>query len=254
MDVNIFMAFGAGVMSFFAPCIVPLLPAYVSYISGVSLADLKEGGDRLYRKRILVSSILYMLGFSLVFVLLGTTAASVSYIFRTNIDWIERVGGLVVMLLALSFMGVIKLPVGIREKRWKVPVWSEKLGQGRAFVVGVVFATAWSPCVGPVLGVILTLAAASATVWKGAVLLWVYSLGVTAPFLVVSLSISRSHKVLMGLLKYTVRINLVTGAFLLVIGFLMFNNSVGLLSRRLTYDGLNAWLYTATIRIKNWFN
>lgn len=137
-DINFSVAFGAGVISFFAPCVVPLLPAYVGYVTGVSLDELKKKGYAPFRKKLLISSILYILGFSIVFILLGTAAASFGASLRRYDFIIQRVGGLIIIILGLEFAGILHLPFLARTKQFQLPKWTEKLGHARAFFVGIV--------------------------------------------------------------------------------------------------------------------
>jgi len=243
-QLNFLVAFSSGLLSFFAPCVVPLLPAYVGYVSGVGLKELQqEGGVKRYRKKLIISSIMYMLGFSIIFVILGTTAAGLGLVLRQYDAWIQRAGGVLVMLFALSFMGLFKIPGLSGLKQLKLPVWAEKLGYGRAFLVGVVFATAWTPCVGAVLGAILTLAATTQMAGTGAVLLFVYSLGISVPFMIISLTIAHAPVVLGVITKHLEKVTKIAGVLLFIIGFLLFNNTVGLISDKLTYNRLNSWLF-----------
>lgn len=249
MEVNLLVAFVSGLVSFFAPCIVPMIPAYVSYICGVSLKRLVDGtGD--YKKKVLVASLFYVLGFSLVFTVLGTLAAGLGGFLRQQSRWIEMVGGGLIVLFGLEFGGWLNLPFAAEGHRLKLPGWTSRLGYGKAFLLGVVFATAWTPCVGPVLGVILTLAASSQTMWEGAVLLLVYSLGISVPFLVVSLSLAQSQGLMRKITKYLVWVQKVFGLVLVVIGLLLLNNSLGWVSESLTYDGLNRWLFEVAGRLR----
>lgn len=247
-EVGYLVAFTSGLVSFFAPCVVPLLPAYIAYVSGVSVGELKEENGKGYKRRVLVSSVVYILGFSVVFVLLGTAAAGVGGVVRRYTDLIEVAGGVMVMVFALGLLGVIRLPLGKGGAEVKLPKWTEGLGYGRAFLLGVVFASIWTPCVGTVLGVILTLAATSETVGTGALLLFVYSLGISVPFLLTSVLIAHAPVMLKGIGKYMEVLVKVTGGTLLVIGFLMFNNKLGLVSDQLTYDKLNGWLFEQAYR------
>lgn len=243
-ELNLIVAFSSGVVSFFAPCVVPLLPAYVGYISGVSIDQLKrEKGLGQHRRKVLVTSLFYVLGFSLVFVILGTTAASLGSVLRQQDVVISRVGGILVMLFALNFMGILKIPSLASGKQLRLPAWAERLGHGRAFLIGIVFATAWTPCVGAVLGAILTLAAVSQTATTGAAMLFVYSLGISIPFLIISLVIAQVPGVLKSINRYVGVMSKVSGVLLFIIGFLLFNNTVGLISDKLTYNRLNSLLF-----------
>jgi cytochrome c-type biogenesis protein len=243
-ELNLIVAFTSGVVSFFAPCVVPLLPAYISYISGVSLTEVnKEDGLGVYRRKVMISSLFYVLGFSLIFVMLGTTAASFGSILRGYDTLIQRLGGILIMFFALNFMGVLKIPILATGSQIKLPAWADHLGYGKSFLIGVVFATAWTPCVGAVLGAILTLAAVTQTALSGALMLFVYSLGISIPFLIISLVILQAPQVLKIFTKYTGKISLLAGLLLFIIGFLVFNNTVGLISDKLTYNQLNSLLF-----------
>lgn len=249
-ELNVLVAFTSGVVSFFAPCVVPLLPAYVGYISGVSLNELKEKQDiGRYRRQIFVSSLFYIFGFSIVFMILGTTAASLGSVLRTQGVWIQRIGGILVMLFALNFIGVLKFPGFNFGQQLKLPSWAEKLGYGRAFLIGIIFATAWTPCVGAVLGSILTIAAVSQTAATGALLLFVYSLGISIPFLIISAALAQAPGLLRVFNRYLKPISIVAGLILFVIGFLLFNNTVGLISENLTYNRLNSLLFEAAFSL-----
>lgn len=234
IDLNFPIAFGAGLVSFFAPCVVPLLPAYIGYVTGVSVNELKEKGYAPFRKKMFVTSVFYILGFSLVFVLLGTAAASVGATLRRYDYLIQRVGGLVILVLGLEFAGVLHLPFLARQKQFTLPSWTNKLGHARAFFIGLVFATAWTPCVGAVLGSILALAAVSGTIVEGASLLFVYSLGISIPFLVVSLTLASAPKYLSFINKRIGIISRIAGLVLALLGLLLLTN---------TYRFLNAFLF-----------
>ena len=233
-DLNFPIAFGAGVVSFFAPCVVPLLPAYIGYVTGVSLKELKDKGYAPFRKKLLISSVLYILGFSIVFVLLGTAAASVGTSLRRYDFLIQRVGGLIILILGLQFAGVLHLPFLARTKQFQLPSWTEKLGHARAFFVGIVFATAWTPCVGAVLGSILALAAVSGTAITGASMLFVYSLGISIPFMIVSFTLASAPKYLSFVSKHIGTISKISGFILAALGLLLLTD---------TYKFLNSWLF-----------
>lgn len=233
-DVSFPIAFVAGVVSFFAPCVVPLLPAYVGYVTGVSAKDLQTQGYERYRTKLLISSIFYILGFSLIFVILGTAAAGVGQSLRQFDDAIRIIGGALILVLGLNFAGLLPLPALATEHKFKLPSWVDKLGYGRAFLIGIVFATAWTPCVGAVLGAILSLAAISQTVTTGASLLFVYSLGISIPFMVVSLTLAQAPRYLSVISRNIGPISKVAGLILALLGLLLLTN---------TYRFVNAWLF-----------
>ena len=240
IGVDFVVAFTSGVVSFFAPCVVPLIPAYIGYVSGVSLNDLKKHGIKRYRSTLLWSSILYILGFSLIFVLLGSAAAGFGVALRTHAGIIQRVGGVLVILFGLSFAGILNFKFLAIEHKFELPEWSRHLGHGRAFLLGLVFGLSWTPCVGAVLGTILVLAANSATVLSGASLLFVYSLGISVPFLIISMSLAQAPKYLSVITRHIKWISLISGLLLVVIGVLLLTD---------TYKYLNSWLFNVDFRL-----
>jgi len=239
LDINLPIAFTAGLISFFAPCVIPLLPAYVGYVTGVSVKDLKDKGYVKFRKQMLVSSLFYVLGFSIVFVLLGSAIASVGGVLRTYDHVIQRVGGLIILILGLEFAGFLNFPFLARARKFALPTWINKFGPMRAFVIGLIFATAWTPCVGAVLGSILALAAVSGTALKGATLLFVYSLGISLPFLAVSMTLVAAPKYLSFINKHVGKISMFAGIILAILGLLLLTD---------TYKYLNSWLFETAFR------
>lgn len=239
-DVKFSIAFVAGIISFFAPCVLPLIPSYIAYVSGISLNDLKVFGYPHYLKRLLVSSLFYILGFSLVFVLLGTTAASIGIYLRRYDFLIQRIGGVIILIMGLELSGFVNLSLLAKERKAKLPKWTDNWGYLRSFLVGFIFATAWTPCVGVILGSILTLAAVSKTAFQGATLLFVYSLGILIPFMIVSLTLASAPKYLKIIGKHIGIISKISGMFLAFLGLLLFTD---------TYKYLNAWLFEIAFRL-----
>lgn len=239
-DVSFPVAFVSGVISFFAPCVVPLLPAYVGYVAGVSLGDLQKFGFERYRAKLILSSLFYILGFSLVFVLLGTAAAGMGQVFRQYDDVIRIAGGALIFVLGLNFAGLLPIPALAREHKLELPLWARHFGLGRAFLVGVVFAIAWTPCVGAILGAILSLAAVSGTATTGALLLFVYSLGISIPFLIVALTLAHAPKYIRAITRYAGPISRIAGLLLAALGLLLLTN---------TYKFVNGWLFDVAFRL-----
>lgn len=233
-DLNYLVALSAGLVSFFAPCVVPLIPAYVGYVTGVSVNELKEKGYTPFIKKLLVSSLFYILGFSIVFVLLGTAAASIGASLRRYDFIIQRVGGLIILILGLEFAGILRIPFLAKQKVFQLPSWTGGLGYFRSFFIGLVFATAWTPCVGAVLGSILTLAAVSGTALKGASLLFIYSLGISIPFMIVSLTLASAPRYISFIGKRIGIISKIAGILLAILGLLLLTD---------TYKILNGWLF-----------
>lgn len=239
-EINSLIAFSAGLISFFAPCVLPLLPAYIGYITGVSFADLQTFGYKPFFRKLLLSSLFYILGFSIVFVLLGTAAAGIGVSLRRYDFLIQRIGGLVILILGLEFAGILNLPFLARTRQFTLPAWTQKLGYFRAFFLGLVFATAWTPCVGAVLGSILALAASSKTALEGASLLFVYSLGISTPFIIVSLTLAPAPKYLAFISKRIGIISRIAGILLAILGILLLTD---------TYRYVNAWLFEIAFKL-----
>ncbi|MEI2301041.1 cytochrome c biogenesis CcdA family protein [Ensifer sp. MJa1] len=182
-DISIWTAILAGALSFLSPCVLPLVPPYLCYMAGVSV-DQFRGGDAATigstRRAVLPAALLFTLGFATVFVALGAGASSIGLLLRQHMDLLSRVGGVIIIIMGLHFLGVFKIGLLAREARFQ--------GGGKpatlsgAYIMGLVFAFGWTPCIGPVLGTILGVAAARDTVSDGAMLLAIYSLGLAIPF------------------------------------------------------------------------
>ena len=202
-----------------SPCIVPLIPGYLSFVSGLSLGDMSMEERRRHLGRVLVATLLFVLGFSVIFTALGASASALGNIVLDNRQWMSRVGGVIVIVLGLGVLGIIKLPGLYRTRR--IEMARRPLGRVGAFPVGMAFGFAWTPCVGPVLSGVLTLAAASQTAATGAVLLFAYSLGLGLPFLVTAVLMTTAFDA-MGWLRRNARVvTTMSGVFLLVMGTAM---------------------------------
>lgn len=218
-EVNLILAFAAGLLGFLSPCIVPLIPGYLSFISGVSLAEMSPEERRQHLGRVLLATSLFILGFSVIFTAMGASASALGDLVLGNRLLLSRIGGAVVIFLGLAVLGVIKVPGLYRERRFQMQ--HRPLGLLGAFPVGMAFGFAWTPCVGPVLTAVLTLAAASKTAASGALLLFAYSLGLGVPFLVTAVLMSAAFDA-MGWLRRNARVvTTVSGVFLLVMGTAM---------------------------------
>jgi cytochrome c-type biogenesis protein len=222
------VSFGAGISSFLAPCVVPLMPAYVSYVFGEPLKDL-AADRRRFQERLFAGSLLYILGFSLVFVPLGLAASSAGLLLRHHQSAVLRVGGVIVALLGLQQLGVLRWlarRVGVEPRPLLPRVRSAPGGGGaaRPLLLGIVFGLAWTPCVGPILGAVLVLAARASSALAGAGLLFVYALGVGIPFLLVSLVLINFPGALRPLVRRAGLIARIAGVTLVALGVLLMTN------------------------------
>lgn len=187
------IAFSAGVLSFLSPCVLPLIPVYASLITGMSAKELSQETSQVTRSKLrltaTVKGIMFVIGFSIIFMLLGTTVSFMGNLFFDATQWIERIGGVVLIVLGLHMVGLFKIPR--LEKQMRFDMSKRNSGKFGPLVVGMAFGAGWTPCIGPILAGILTIAASSSSVVTGASLLGVYSLGLAIPFLVSAIAIDR---------------------------------------------------------------
>lgn len=225
-------AFIAGLFTFLAPCTLPLVPGYLGFISGVSSQELNEPQKlKGVRGKIFLNGLFYVLGFSMVFILMGTVFAAGGLLLAQYRLWLSRIGGVFVIFFGLYLMGVF------RRVRFLNFLEADKhIGLGKyvkpgnptsAFIFGATFAFGWTPCIGPVLGAILTLAASNATLAQGALLLGVFSLGLALPFLLIALGIGGAQARIEKLQKYLPAISFMGGLFLVALGYLVITDSLG---------------------------
>ena len=213
-DVAVPIAFGAGLASFLSPCVLPLIPSYVTFITGMTLDDVARA-----RRTALVHSLLFVLGFSLIFLALGASATLLGRLLVTYRVWISRVGGVLVLIFGLYLLGVFNLGAFARERR--VHITDKPLGYLGTVVVGIAFGAGWTPCIGPILGSILTYAATQADVSRGVGLLAAYSLGLAIPFVLAAVAIERFVAVFQRMRSGMVWVSRISGALLVVVAILM---------------------------------
>jgi cytochrome c-type biogenesis protein len=219
-SVSYLVAFSAGLLSFFSPCVLPLIPAYICFITGLSLSEItqEEKNSRL-RAVTLVNSLTFILGFSIVFVALGASVSLLGQFFLEHQKIISRVGGVLIMIFGLFITGLIKMDFLQREKR--VHLQTKPAGYLGSLLVGATFALGWTPCVGPILSAILLYASTSQSVTKGVLLLGIYSLGLAIPFFLSSLALNSFLVYFDRARKYIRAISVVSGIFLILIGLLI---------------------------------
>ena len=229
------VAFGAGFLSFLSPCILPLIPSYISFITGTSLVELtQESRNPSLRRRILFSSLLFILGFSAVFVGLGASASFAGVLLLRYQLWISRIGGIFIVIMGFYLMGVIKIPLLDRERR--IHLSKKPLEYWGTPLVGAIFAAGWTPCVGPILGSILFYAGTTASLGKGIILLTLYSAGLAAPFLFTSLVLGIFLQRYRKWKKYMRLISFVSGGLLIAMGILLLTGLFSMMSFSLSFS------------------
>lgn len=208
------IALVAGVLSFLSPCVLPVVPPYLAYMSGITMGEMTGTGDG--RRRVILPALFFVLGLSTVFLLLGFAASAFGAFFLSNQDYFARGAGVIVIVFGLHFLGLFRIPLLDREARLDAgDHGGSALG---AFVLGLAFAAGWTPCIGPQLGAILSLAAQEGNVARGTVLLAVYAVGLGLPFLLAALFIGRAVGVMNRLKRHMKWIERAMGALLLVVG------------------------------------
>jgi cytochrome c-type biogenesis protein len=236
-NVNVLVAFGGGIISFASPCVLPVVPLYLSLVTGLSVGELREG-DRRNLGRVALNTGLFILGFGVIFVLLGLVFTTAGHALFVNQDTLTRVGGALVILMALYLAGtqLLQAPAFYREVRFHPHL--ERFGPVAAPVAGAAFGLGWTPCIGPVLGAVLGVAATRDTT-RAASLLVAYTLGLGVPFLVVGLGLGRLTRPLDWVKRHSRAITLVSAAVLVAFGVLLMFNRYELLTARLQ-DALTA--------------
>ncbi len=219
-NIPIFVAISAGVISFLSPCVLPLIPSYVAFITGISLEELsQEENLRQVRIKVIANSLMFILGFSLVFIALGASATFVGKFLARNIRWFEIIGGVLVIFLGLHFAGILRLKFLDREK--KIHLKKKPLGYLGTCLVGIAFGAGWTPCVGPILGAILTMAATTQNTLKGIVLLTFYSVGLGLPFFLSAIILHKFYEYFKTIRKYFRIISIAGGVLLIIVGILL---------------------------------
>lgn len=246
-QINVAVAFGAGLLSFLSPCVLPLVPGYLSFVSGVNLAAARapivaaEPGDAAglaqaeaaqaardavtaSRGTVIANSAMFVLGFSVIFILLGASATALGGKLLEWLPQLSKAAGVLLVLFGLHMTGLIPIKALYMEKRFHVA--EKPLGLLGAFVVGCAFAFGWTPCIGPVLGGILTIASSSDSVWEGILLLAAYSAGLGVPFMATALAINRFYAFFDRFKAHFRKVEIVSGVLLMAVGVLIFTGSL----------------------------
>jgi len=237
-DIALPIAFGAGLASFLSPCVLPLIPSYITFITGMSLDDVARA-----RRLALIHALLFVAGFSLIFLALGASATLLGRLLFTYRAWISRIGGVLVLIFGLYLLGVFNLRAFSQERR--IHVTDKPLGYLGTLFVGFAFGAGWTPCIGPILGSILTYAATQAQVSRGVVLLGAYSLGLAVPFIIAAVAVEWFLTAFGAIRRHMVWVTRVSGAVLVVVAVLMIADYMPILNgflQRFTPEALRSRL------------
>jgi len=230
MDVTYFGALIAGLLSFLSPCVLPLVPPYLCFLGGTTFDQLTgedETPSHVY-KTVVMSSVAFVLGFTTVFVILGATATIAGQLVAENLPLLARIAGVIIIIAGLHFLGVIHIPILHREARYHAD--TRPAGLLGAYVIGLAFAFGWTPCIGPVLGAILAVAAGEDSIRQGVSLLLVYSLGLGIPFILAAVAIKPFMSVMQRFKSHMAMVEKIMGALLVLTGILFLTNSMSLIA------------------------
>ncbi len=225
-DISILLAFSAGLLSFLSPCVLPLVPAYVSYLTGSSIEELKDDKAKLFT---LYKSLGFVLGFSIIFILMGVSITSLGKLLITHKDLFRKIGGTIIVIFGLHTIGVFKVKFFYREKRF---LYFDKIkGPFSSVIMGMAFAAGWTPCIGPILSSILIYAASMNSSGRGILLLVMYSLGLAVPFILTAMAIGSFTRQFRRFSNYLPAISAISGALMIIMGVMIFMNKLAILSQ-----------------------
>ncbi|WP_046868354.1 cytochrome c biogenesis CcdA family protein [Microvirga massiliensis] len=216
LDVSLPAAALGGLISFLSPCVLPLVPPYLSFLAGTTVAELHEGGDRQVRQRAVRAALLFVAGFTTVFVILGATASVIGQVIRQHLMLLSTAAGVAIIIMGLHFLGVFRIGMLYREARLQV---GRPAGAWGAYVMGLAFAFGWTPCIGPILAAILAVAGSETSVGRGALLLGVYSAGLGIPFVLAAFAMRPLAALMSGMRARFALIERTMGVLLVVTGF-----------------------------------
>ncbi|MDP2606742.1 MAG: cytochrome c biogenesis CcdA family protein [Deltaproteobacteria bacterium] len=228
-DVNILVAFTAGIFSFLSPCVLPMIPSYLSFISGVSLEEMRAAHFASHiRRRVLLNSLAFILGFSLVFISLGASASFLSGFFLSYRSLIRVLGGIFILAVGIYLLGVVKFSALDRYLQFHLK--NKPGGYLGSALVGITFGAAWIPCVGPILGAILTLAATSSEIGRGVFYLATYAAGLALPFFLSAVAVNSFFQFSQKFRRYVRAVHVTAGIFLIIVGLLLITDYMTLLN------------------------
>ncbi|MBY0247131.1 MAG: sulfite exporter TauE/SafE family protein [Nitrospiraceae bacterium] len=240
-QISLIAAFSAGLLSFVSPCVLPLVPSYISYITGLSVEQLTDASERVkFKKAIVLNSLLFIAGFSSVFIAFGASASLLGQVLITYQDHIRRFGGVLIVVFGLYLLGILNLNFLKVEHRFQFR--SRPAGYLGSFLIGVAFAAGWTPCVGPVLGSILLYASTTDSLVSGVVLLTSYSLGLGLPLFLTALGVDRFLAYFKQARAYLWGVSTVSGVLLVVVGVMIYANSLTMVTSFLERYGIGWYL------------
>ena len=239
-DISIIAAFAAGTISFLSPCVLPLVPGYISIVSGISLDRLQAeaGQDSSITRIVIFNSIFFILGFSVTFITLGASATLLGAVLLSRLNILYRIAGVLIIIFGLHLIGVFKIPFLYQDTRFHNV---KPRGMMGAFVLGLAFAFGWSPCLGPILAGILTMASTRESVSEGVALLSVYSAGLGLPFLMTSIGLNKFLSFYGRFKQHLRKVEVVSGVLVVAIGTMILTNTLTRLNSYLTF--MNEWVY-----------
>ena len=241
-QVSLFAAFSAGLLSFISPCVLPLVPSYLSYITGLSVEKLSNIEEREHFKSLIImNSLLFIAGFSSVFIAFGASASLIGQLLYEYQDVMRKVGGILIILFGLYLVGILRLSFFMTERRL-VHFETRPVGYLGSFLIGMAFAAGWTPCVGPVLGAILAYASTTESMSGGILLLSAYSLGLGLPFFLTAFGMDRFLSYFKSLRSYLGGVSIVSGGLLILVGVMLFTDSVTLMTSFLERNGIGWYL------------
>ena len=241
-QVSLFAAFSAGLLSFISPCVLPLVPSYLSYITGLSVENLAKVEEReRFKSAIMLNALLFIAGFSTVFIAFGASASLIGQVLYEYQDVIRKVGGILIIIFGLYLLGILKLNFLMSERRL-VHFESRPVGYVGSFLIGTAFAAGWTPCVGPVLGTILAYASTTESMSGGVMLLSAYSFGLGLPFFLTAFGMDTFLSYFKSLRTYLGGVSFVSGVLLILVGIMIFTDSVTRFTSFLERNGIGWYI------------
>ena len=228
-NISLAVAFLAGLLSFLSPCILPLIPAYLSYLTGNAVTEMTSGRARA---DLMIKATGFVVGFSLIFIIMGASATTIGQLFAEYQYILRKVAGILIIIMGIHLTGIIKIKNLYREKRLIPLSGKNRLGP---VLIGMAFAAGWTPCIGPILSSIILYASSLDTIWNGIVLLTFYSLGMAVPFLLTAFAIGSFTRYFQKISKHFGTISVISGVLLIITGILVYTNKLAVLGGYLTY-------------------